>query len=293
MQYTVYSLSVEFVCVATLERSDAVNTDASRMDISHQHVLVTGAAARPREATPGIGYAIAHLAGQRGHHVTILDISSDGVRGAEAAFASEGLTCASAVVDIADPAAVDSALRRLVTDRPVSALVNAAALLRTNTAFVPFTDMDPADIQASLDVNLLGVLNTTRAVLPGMLQAQRGVIINIGSIAAAYPAPGLATYALTKAAVRSVTATLAAELGRRGVHVQGFAPGVVQTGLHDHTPTHYQDRLINGSVRGRPASIDEVAHCVIAAVEAPDAACAGQMTAIDGGLSPYGVVSAR
>lgn len=260
------------------------------VDPEHHHVLVTGAAARPHETRPGIGFAIARLAASHGHRVSLLDVSSSGLGGAEAAFASEGLTCQTEMADVGDFAAVEEAIQGLTRDRPVTALVNAAALLRTDRSFIPFSEIAPSDVQASVRTNVLGVLNAVRAVLPGMLDARAGVVVNIGSIAAAYPASGMATYAMTKAAVRSLTGTLAAEVGRRGVHVQGLAPGVVRTGLHDSTPSEYQASLIDGSVRGRAASTDELARTVMTVVESPDPAQAGHMVAVDGGLSPHGVL---
>lgn len=253
------------------------------------HVLVTGAAARPREGRPGIGFTIARMAARRGHRVSLLDVSPGGLSGAEDLLGDEGLACATAVADVGDAPAVEAAVVRLSREQPVTAVVNAAALLRTDRAFAPFDAVRPDDIRAAVQVNLLGVLNTVRAALPGMVAAGAGVVVNIGSIAAEYPASGLATYAMTKAAVRSATATLAAELAHCGVHVQGLAPGVVRTALHDHTPARYRTALVDGSVRGKPAAPAEIALAALEVVESPNPLQVGHMVAVDGGLSPYGV----
>ncbi|HYC81007.1 MAG TPA: SDR family oxidoreductase, partial [Solirubrobacterales bacterium] len=210
------------------------------MNNEKHHLLISGAAARLHETDPGIGFAIARLAARRGHRVSIVDVSSNGLRGAKAALGGEGLACDLAVADVSDSEAVEAAVQRLGAERAITAVVNSAALLRSDRAFSPFDSMDAAEIRAAVGVNVLGVLNTVRAALPKMLARGSGVVVNIGSISAAHPASGLATYAMTKAAVRSVTGTLGAELGRRGIHVQGLAPGIVRTGLHDLTPARYR-----------------------------------------------------
>jgi len=197
-----------------------------------------------------------------------------------------GLNCRVARADIGDAAAVTAAVAAL---GPVTAVVTAAALTRTARSFVPFLDLEPADIDAAVAVNVSGLFNVVRAVVPGFLAARRGVVITIGSAAASYPASGLALYAMTKAAVASVTRSLAAEYGSRGIHVQGFAPGPVRTAVYARTPEHYRRSTAENSVTGRPAEPGEIADEIVAAIEHPQPLLAGHMVPLDGGLSPFGV----
>jgi 3-oxoacyl-[acyl-carrier protein] reductase len=256
--------------------------------VNSQMILVTGAALRPGEG-PGIGFATALAALRAGHRVGLLDISERGLAGALEALRSKGFDCRTARADVGDGASVTAAVEALTEDSPATAVVNAAALTRTARSFVPYVTMRPKDIDAAVRVNVLGVLNVVRAVLPTFLSHSSGVVVNVGSISAKYPATGIAVYAMTKAAVASVTRSLAAEYGRRGVHVQGIAPGFVGTGLMDLVPRYYRRALVDGSVAGRPAEPHEIARAVLAVVEDPQPLLAGHMVPLDGGLSPFGV----
>lgn len=219
----------------------------------------------------------------------LLDVSARGLAGAQDALGGDGLNCRTAVADVGDPESVQRAVDVLTAGSPPRAVVNAAALTRTSQSFVPFVSLGPADIDAAVRVNVLGMLNVVRAALPLFLARGGGVVVNLGSIAASYPASGLAVYAMTKAAIGSVTKSLAAEYGSRGIHVQGLAPGAVSTGLFGLVPDHYRRMLVDRSIAGRLAEPEEIAREILAVVERPQPLLAGHMVPLDGGLSPFGV----
>jgi NAD(P)-dependent dehydrogenase (short-subunit alcohol dehydrogenase family) len=155
-------------------------------------------------------------------------------------------------------------------------LVNNAA---TNPEFGPLLGNSPAAIDKTLAVNVIGPLNFTREAVAAWMGDHGGSVVNLASIAGITPDPGMGAYAASKAALISVTRTLARDLGPRGVRVNAVAPGVVRTDFARilvETP-QIRDRILERSALGRVAEPDEIA--------ASDAASyvTGAVILVDGG----------
>jgi len=161
----------------------------------------------------GIGLAIAERLTADGYHVATLDLSVSG-----APFAQ--------VADVTDRAQVDAALA-VVRERlgPVAILVNAAGV----DGFKRFTDLTFAAWQRVIDVNLNGVFHCIQAVLPDMLEAGWGRIVNISSSSTHSGQPFMAHYVAAKSAVNGLTKALALELGPAGITVNAVPPGFIDT----------------------------------------------------------------
>ena len=131
--------------------------------------------------------------------------------------------------DVADPAAAASAVES-VADRvgPATILVNNAGTIEP---IGRLHDTDPAQWAAAITANLTGAAAMARAVLPAMLAAGRGTIINISSGAARSALEGWSAYCASKAGLAMLTQSLALEYGAAGIRAFGFAPGVVDTGM--------------------------------------------------------------
>jgi 3-hydroxy acid dehydrogenase/malonic semialdehyde reductase len=178
-------------------------------------ILVTGASA-------GFGAAMARRFVRDGHRVIACARRADRL----AALAEElGLAVHAVELDVTDAAAV-AALPGSLPDgwREVDVLVNNAGLAR---------GIDPAQ-SASLEgwdemvaTNIAGLIHMTRALLPGMVERDRGHIVNLGSTAGTYPYPGGNVYGATKAFVRQFTLNLKADLIGTNVRVTDIAPGLV------------------------------------------------------------------
>ena len=129
------------------------------------------------------------------------------------------------------------------------------AVVRADTLAVEMSDHDWTRVQ---EVNLQGPFQLCRAVLPKMIRARFGRVVNIASIAALHHAPGQANYSASKAGLLGFTKTLAAEVARRGVTVNAVAPGYVRTELTADVSDEILERVPVGRW-GRP---EEIAACV-------------------------------
>lgn len=128
--------------------------------------------------------------------------------------------------DVTDRAAVDAALSEIHAELgPVTVLVNAAGLDR----FKKFLDLTFDEWQKVVDVNLNGVFHCTQAVLPDMIEAGWGRIVNISSSSTHSGQPYMSPYVAAKSAVNGLTKSLALEYGPDGITVNAVPPGFIDT----------------------------------------------------------------
>lgn len=169
----------------------------------------------------GIGAAIAAELAARGARVAALE--------ADAGLAAD---VGAILCDVADRAAVDAACGRVEAELgPVDILVNNAGISPKHEGRAALVqEMDPAEWDRVLAVNLTGAWNLIRRLSPGMVARRRGWIVNQSSIAGKAYTPIVAChYAATKAALIGLTRHLAGELGPHGILVNAVAPGRIAT----------------------------------------------------------------
>jgi len=165
--------------------------------------------------TSGIGLATARLLEEKGYRVYEFSRRASDAPGHIS-------------VDVTDGAAVKAAAERVFEkEGRIDLLINNAGFGISGA--MEFTD--PEDAHRLMEVNLFGMDNMIRAVLPHMRQAGKGRIVNISSVAGVYAIPFQAWYSISKAAVRSLTMALANEVAPYGVQVTSVLPGDIKTGF--------------------------------------------------------------
>ena len=182
-------------------------------------VIVTGAGS-------GLGRAVARQLSAGGTAVAVID--RDAAAGLETArlLVDAGAPARSYEVDVSDWSSVDAAVDQVVADLgPPTALVNAAAIQR----FAHAHELDPTEWSRILAVNLTGTYFMCRAVLPHLMAAGGGAIVNIASTAGLTGLPYDVAYCAAKGGVVQLTKALAVEYAPQRIRVNAVAPGGMQT----------------------------------------------------------------
>jgi len=180
-------------------------------------VLVTGAA-------QGLGRGIAQAFASKGDFAIVADRDAAGAERTAAELSGQALP-----LDISDAAAVSAAIAAVLAEHGrIDVLVNNAGVVGGGGLLA---DLDVAVLDAALAVNVRGTFLMTQAVARPMMAARSGVIVNVSSIGARQPTPGMGHYEATKAAVDAMTRTTAIELAPYGIRANAVAPGPVITPL--------------------------------------------------------------
>lgn len=180
-------------------------------------------------AGSGIGRAAARRFAAEGAHVAVWDISRDRVDATVAAIRADGGCADGFVVDIASGASVDvAAAETIAALGDVRIVFNNAGILDD---YADALATDEALWDRVMGVNLKGMWLVSRALLPSMIAAGGGAIVNVASIAAFIAGGGGIAYTTAKHGVVGFTRQLALEFASRGVRVNAVAPGAVETGM--------------------------------------------------------------
>jgi len=211
--------------------------------------IVTGAAR-------GLGEVISRRLWSQGANVMLVDLDP-AVHG----VASElGERASAADFDVANPSSWLSALgREGIHRKAISGLVCCAGILGRQGLVI---DEPLDDWQHVLEVNLTGVFVSNQAVLPEMIAAGYGRIVNIASIAGKEGNPGQAAYSASKAGVITLTKTIAKEVARQGITVNCIAPTMVRGPFAESMTADSRDSLLKKIPMGRFAESEEVAAMV-------------------------------
>ena len=245
------------------------------VDLKGQHAIVTGGAT-------GLGLAMTKRLLASGARVSVWGIDESAARD----LAAEGYSSVSCwPVDVTRSENIHSALAEgIKTFGPPSILVNNAGVPGPNANTWEYDE--PAWRQ-TLEVNLTGPFLCAKAVIPHMLEANFGRIVNISSVSGKDGNSMICAYAASKAGVISLTKSLGKELASTGVRVNCVTPGAICTAIFDHWPEDYVQSLVGKIPMGRFGLPEELAAMVVWLCSSEASFSTGAVFDLSGGRAVY------
>jgi 2-hydroxycyclohexanecarboxyl-CoA dehydrogenase len=245
------------------------------MDMASRSVIITGGAS-------GIGRATALLLAGNGARVFVGDV--DAIRGAALVeqCARESVAIEFLPMDLTDPASVTQFVAAIEAKvQRVDVLVNGAGWDRIE----PFMDNAPELWERLISINLMGAIRMTRAVLPPMITAGQGKIVNIASDAGRVGSMGETVYSAAKGGLIAFTKSLAREMARHRINVNCVCPGPTDTPLFASLPDRLRDGLTRAIPFRRIATPEEIAEAVMFFAGPRSDYITGQVLSVSGGLT--------
>jgi 2-hydroxycyclohexanecarboxyl-CoA dehydrogenase len=243
------------------------------MEFTDKTVLVTGGAS-------GIGKATVMAFAREGARVICADVNA--AKGAELVKEAGNLPVEFVAVDLADPASA----RRCAEDvlkrhGRVDVLVNAAGW----NDIQPFLENAPDYMDRVLAINLGGPIHLTQALLPAMVAASKGKIVNVSSDAGRVGSSGETAYAAAKGGVIAFTKSLAREVARYSINVNCVCPGPTDTPMLQSRPEKLKEAFIKAIPFRRFAKPQEIADAILFFASPRSDYITGQVLSVSGGLT--------
>jgi NAD(P)-dependent dehydrogenase (short-subunit alcohol dehydrogenase family) len=250
----------------------------NQIDLGGRGAVVTGGA-------QGIGLAVARRLVASGAKVCVWDRDAKLLDETVAGLRRDGASASGEAVDVTDAVAVAAAAQR--TSRQLGAvdiLVNNAGIAGANA---PITDYPVDEWRRVIDINLNGVFNCCRAVVPTMVANGYGRIVNVASIAGKEGNPNAAAYSASKAGVIALTKSLGKELAGHDIAVNCITPAAAKTALFAQMTKEHIDYMLAKIPRARFVEVDEIAGMVAWLCSAENSFTTGAVFDISGGRATY------
>jgi 2-dehydro-3-deoxy-L-rhamnonate dehydrogenase (NAD+) len=247
------------------------------IDLKDRTAIVTGGAR-------GIGYAAAQRLLASGAAVALWDVDAAALQNAVAALQAGGRVAA-AVVDVTDETAIAGAVAALIGDwGKIDILINNAGITGGNA---PLWQLEPAVWRRVVEVNLIGPYLVCRAVVPRMVAAGYGRIVNIASIAGKEGNPNASHYSASKAGLIGLTKSLGKELATTGVLVNAITPAAAKTEMFAQMKQEHIDYMLGKIPMGRFVEVEELAAMIAWLASEECSFSTGAVFDISGGRAVY------
>ena len=251
--------------------------------LKNKVVIVTGAAA-------GIGRATARRFAREGARVAAWDVNAAGADQLVAELKAAGGDARFDAVNVADGAAVAAAADALIRAwSRIDVLINNAGIVR-DAQLIRWRDGEVAGTmtdeawEAVIGVNLKGVFNCTRAVVPHMIRIGGGCVLNASSVVGLYGNFGQTNYVATKAGVIGMTRVWARELGKYKIRVNAVAPGFIATEILRSMPEKIIESMVSRTPLGRMGEPDEIGDAYVWLASNQATFVSGAVISVDGGI---------
>ncbi|HTH60175.1 MAG TPA: SDR family NAD(P)-dependent oxidoreductase [Paraburkholderia sp.] len=249
----------------------------NQLDLNNRTVVITGGAR-------GLGYAVAQRALRSGASVALWDLDAARLERSRGELSALG-SVSTVSVELTDEAAVaDAVAATLKTHGKIDALVNSAGITGGNG----LTWELPVDVwRRVIDVNLTGCYLTCRAVIPHMLEAGYGRIVNIASVAGKEGNPNASHYSASKAGLIGLTKSLGKELATKNILVNAVTPAAAKTEIFDSMSQQHIDYMLSKIPMNRFLQPDEAASLILWLTSEDCAFSTGAVFDLSGGRSTY------
>ena len=224
-------------------------------------VLITG-------ATSGIGLACARKFADNGDRLILTGRNESRLEEIKKELSEKGTDVMTLAFDVRDSKKAEKYIQDLPAEwQEIDVLVNNAGLA---LGLEPEYEGNNDDWETMIDTNIKGLLTMTRLVVPGMVQRNRGHIINMGSVAGDAAYAGGNVYCATKAAVKALTDGLRIDVANTAVRVTNLKPGLVETNFSNIRFRGDNDRAANVYKGIKPLTGDDIADVAVYAANAPE-----------------------
>lgn len=228
-------------------------------------------------ASRGIGLACAKALAKRGFEVVLAARNLDKLNEAVAAIEAEGGKARAVSMDLSSPESIKAAFQEA---GPIDVLVNNAGITKDGLSM----RMKLEDWNSVLQTNLTGAFLSSQAVMPAMMKARWGRIINIASVVGEMGNAGQANYVSSKAGLIGLTKTLAQELASRGITVNAITPGFIETDMTAVLSDEQKERMMGIIPLKRFGKAEDIAEAVCFLASDGASYITGHVLKVNGGM---------